>query len=70
MNHKDNPHHPYNKHTKWTKEQLFQIVPNDIVRYFKKKAYGDADADVETMHPTFARLETLKFAKKAFSSFI
>ena len=46
------------------------ITPNDVVRYLKKKAYGDPDADVETANPTEGRSSSLEFYKKTISFFI
>ena len=42
------------------------ITPNDVVRYLKKKAYGDPDADVETANPTEGRSSSLEFIKRPF----
>ena len=45
-------------------------MPDDVLRYLKFKAYGNADADLETDNPTEGRASSLEFYKKAISFFI
>lgn len=54
----------------FTDEELAAIVPDDIVRYMKLKAYGNPDANTETDHPTEGRSSSVEFYKKAISFFI
>lgn len=60
----------YESNHHFTAAQRAALVPNDIVRFLKLKAYGNPDADVETDHPTAGRSASLEFAKKAISFFI
>lgn len=51
-------------------EELFELTPDEIVRYFCVLAYGTETPDLNTDHPTSARSNTLEYAKKAISSFM
>ena len=42
----------YGKDVSFTNNQLNAITPNDVLRYLKLKAYGDADADEDQLYPT------------------
>lgn len=68
MSWKDN--NAYARNTLFNPNQLGSITPDDIYRYFKFRAYGDADADENTAAPTEARKNSLKFWKKALSYYI
>ena len=50
--------------TEFEVEQLASITPDDIYRYFKYRAYRDADADENIVAPTEARDNSMKFWKK------
>ena len=61
----------YDKATvKFTDAELNSITPNDIVRYFKFKVYGDADVDEETTIASLGRASSLMMYKKSISSFM
>ena len=59
----------FEKEHVWTNDEMFAIMPDLIVGYCKVRAYGDADADIETSRPTFCRWETLQAVKKGISFF-
>ena len=42
----------YGKDVSFTNNQLNAITHNDVLRYLKLKAYGDADADEDQLYPT------------------
>ena len=50
-------------------ERIRQIKPSDIVRYMNKKAYG-TPTPTDDDNPTFYRANSLRYAKKAISSFM
>ena len=50
--------------TEFDEQQLASITPDDIYRYFKYRAYRDADADEKIVAPTEARDNSMKFWKK------
>ena len=54
----------------FTEAELQALTPNDIYRYFKFRAYGDADINEDTANPTEARSNAVKFWKKAISYFM
>jgi hypothetical protein len=60
----------YAVETEFDVEQLASITPDDIYRYFKYRAYGDADADENIAAPTKARSNSMTFWKKALSYFM
>jgi hypothetical protein len=64
MSWKDETH--YSNDTSFSREELNSITPNDIYRYFKYIAYGDADCDEKVATP-MKRAESLKYYKKAIS---
>ena len=70
MNHRDSPQIPYNKHSVFSREELAAISPEEIVRWFKEKVYGNADADSDVDLPVEGRHSSLLFYKKAISHFI
>lgn len=57
-----------NDYSSFSSEELNSITPNDVYRYFKYLAYGDADCDKKTANPTQQRSNSLKYSyKKAIS---
>jgi len=54
----------------FTPEELQALTPDDIYRYFKLRAYGNADADEDEENPTEARSSAVLFWKKALSYFM
>ena len=70
MNFKNNPDEEYTKETVFSNEQLFDIKPDDLARWFKLQAYGDTEANIETELPTKCRLSNLEFIKKSISHFM
>jgi hypothetical protein len=67
MNFKNNPGEEYTLETVFYNEQLFDIKPDDVVRWFKLQAYGNIEADIEIDLPTESRLSTLEYIKKSIS---
>lgn len=57
----------YSEDTSFPSEELNSISPNDIYRFFKYLAYGDADCDEKNANPTHQRANSLKYYKKAIS---
>jgi hypothetical protein len=53
----------------FSNEQLTTIPPDDICRYFNKKAFG-VDHPTDDAKPTSPRSNTLKSSKKMLSSFM
>ena len=70
MSFKNNPDEGYTKETVFSKEQLFDIKPEHLARWFKLQAYGDTEANIETESPTQCRLSNLEFIKKSISHFM
>lgn len=52
-----------------TRERLREITPDDVVRYLYLKCYGTTDPGPDD-RPTFWRVDTAQFAKKAISSYM
>ena len=53
----------------FTTEQLAAVVPNDLIRYFKFRLYGNPDADTDIEKPK-CRSNALKSWKKSISYFM
>ena len=53
----------------YTVEELYSLTPTDVVRWMKMKAYGTPDP-ANDANPTMARLNLLKYWKKAISFFM
>jgi hypothetical protein len=53
----------------WTQDELLEITPDEIARWFKLLAYGTATPS-PTEHPTFYRSSNLEQAKKSISFFM
>ena len=70
MNCKFGPSDPYTKETQFTESTLLSITPEDIVRYFKLKAFGRVDADEINEDSLNGRHNSLMFYKKAISYFM
>ena len=60
----------YGKDVSFTNDQLNAITPDDVLRYLKLKAYGDADADEDQLYPTEGRASSLEQYKKSISKFM
>ena len=60
----------YAKDHEFTEAELTALVPGDICRFMKWKAYGNPDANIEMDNPTEGRSSALEFYKKAISFFI
>jgi hypothetical protein len=54
----------------FSEAELQALTPNDIYRFIKFRAYGDADGDEDNLNPTGARSNAVKFWKKAISYFM
>ena len=55
---------------KWSKAQLLAITPEKILRYIKRKVYGDEDANPDEEPPVYHRRNSVLFWKKAWSYFM
>jgi len=53
----------------FSREQLLELKPNDILRYFNKLAYNDPEPSANAL-PKHARCETIKCEKKAISFYM
>jgi hypothetical protein len=53
----------------WTQDELLEITPDKIARWFKLLAYGTA-RPIPTELPTFCRSSNLEQAKKSISFFM
>ena len=60
----------YNDTHVFTEAELLEVVPEDIYRYFKHRAYGNAEANEDQDNPTEARSNAIKYWKKAISYFM
>ena len=69
MNFKDHPHEDYTNDTVFLEEQLLAIVPTDVVRWLKFRAYGTPDLDADH-DPLFARASSMLNWKKQLSHFM
>jgi 4-amino-4-deoxy-L-arabinose transferase-like glycosyltransferase len=67
MSFKDNAH--YNIEKEFTPQELAAVMPDDISKWFKLRAYGSTDAD-EDARPLGCRSTSLLFWKKAISFFM
>ena len=61
---------PYTKETQFSESTLLSISPEDIVRFFKLKAFGSVDADEINEDSLSGRHSSLMFYKKAISFFM
>ena len=53
----------------FTTDQLAAIVPNDLVRYFKKRAYDNPEANTDIEKPQI-RADSARYWKKCISHFM
>ena len=54
----------------WTRRELLAITPEKIMRYCKRKIYGDEDADPDEDPPVHHRRNSVLYWKKAWSYFM